>query len=125
MKFFKPHEFECRCGKCGLGFDNMNPGLLSFLDQLRGRCGFPIHITSAIRCVDHNAFVGGGHNSAHLDGCAVDIAVDGLHDNYWRYELILNSMALGCQRIGIGDDFIHLDVANDEHHPFPRMWVYI
>ena len=37
LRYFKPHEFACKCRRCGKGFDEMDPTLLAMLDELRHR----------------------------------------------------------------------------------------
>ena len=73
MRHFKASEFRCGCG-CGLGYDQMQDDILELLDVCREQAGIPFVITSSIRCVAHNAAVGGADRSAHLTGHAVDIS---------------------------------------------------
>ena len=75
MQFFKQEEFACKCGKCGMGFNQMKPDTLSKLEQARKLAGVPFIITSAYRCEEHNKSVGGKANSAHLRGYAVDLKI--------------------------------------------------
>jgi len=118
-RWFKPSEFVCRCGKCGLGIERMDPDLLARLDRMRDLVGGPLALTSAIRCAAHNAAVGGSPTSSHLVGHAVDIAVPGVAQ---RYNLLSAALSQGFQRIGIGKDFIHLD--NDPAKPRGVVWLY-
>jgi hypothetical protein len=63
--------------------------------------------------------VGGGENSAHLRGTAADIKCLYAAD---RYLLVMLALEAGFTRIGIGEDFIHLDV--DTTLPQNVIWVY-
>lgn len=97
MKHFKKNEFS--------DYNKMDKGLLEFLDKLRDAFGKPIHINSSYRTPEDNERVGGVKNSEHLTGEAVDIRCDNSRD---RFLLVSFAIGLGCNRIGIGDSFIHL-----------------
>ena len=115
IKHFIPAEFECRCG-CGLL--NVHWQLVTALDMARDRVGVPMVITSASRCPEHNARVGGMPDSAHLAGLAVDIACT---DSWYRFRLTDILLAL-FPRIGIAKDFIHADM--DPSKPQDVLWRY-
>jgi len=118
-RWFTPKEFACRCGRCGLGIERMDPDLLERLDHLRDLVGGPLVVNSAIRCPAHNAAVGGSPTSSHLNGHAVDIAVPGVAQ---RYNLLSAALSQGFQRVGIGKGFLHLD--NDPGKPWGVVWLY-
>jgi len=86
---------------------------------MRISLGEPMVISSGYRCKKHNKEVGGVPNSAHLRGLAADIAIP--NDEY-RYRLLNLAMLFDIPRIGIGKNFIHLDI--DRSLPHPRIWVY-
>lgn len=93
------------------------PRLIIELQKLRDAFGRPMTITSATRCKEHNAAVGGAPNSQHLQGIAVDVAVP----VDLRHDLVRLAMAAGVWRgVGIAKTFIHLDLrlAN------PAVWIY-
>ena len=71
-RWFEKEEFAC---KCGCGFDTVDALLLEALREIRIYFGEPVHVTSAARCSNHNANVGGGLKSQHLVGRAADIQV--------------------------------------------------
>jgi len=52
----------------------MNPRTLERLEAARLIYGRAVNIASAYRCPNYNQGVGGGSNSAHLRGTAVDVA---------------------------------------------------
>jgi len=115
VKYFRKAEFACPCcGRC-----EMDKELIWKLDLLRELVGAPLIITSGFRCERHNKAVGGAPNSAHLRGKAADIACT---DNLFRYKILKHAFYIGFPRIGIGKDYIHLDV--DRSLPHPRVWVY-
>jgi hypothetical protein len=117
IQYFRAEEFVCPCcGKILLDTD-----LIMKLEDLRHMLGEPIVILSAYRCPKHNKEVGGVPNSAHTKGMAVDIKC--VNSNY-RYKVLNINFynQIGFNRIGIGKDFIHLDV--DKSKPQNVIWHY-
>ena len=120
-KYFKPAEWQCRCG-CGLDAIDMN--LIRALDFIRERFGRPIIITSGCRCENHNKAVRGQPRSAHLIGpdglChAVDIACCAPST---RSKLLFLARGFGITRFGIGSTFLHFD--NAPYLPQNVIWLY-
>jgi uncharacterized protein YcbK (DUF882 family) len=112
---FSKHEFRCSC--CGRV--EVSPRLIEVLEGIHTWAGIPMTITSGFRCPAHNAAVGGKPNSAHLRGEAADFFVSGSQDRFKFLEAAFMGEAL---RIGIGPDFIHIDVAVDL--PMEVCWLY-
>jgi len=75
-KNFSQSEFRCSCGECGE--PRIDPELVERLQTLRDEIGLPIKITSAYRCPEYNARVGGVNKSQHTRGTAADIVVQGM-----------------------------------------------
>ncbi|MEN6585978.1 MAG: D-Ala-D-Ala carboxypeptidase family metallohydrolase, partial [Sulfuricella sp.] len=69
---FTRAEFAC---KCGCGFAEPDPALVTGLQALRDALGKPIIITSGCRCAKHNTAEGGAKRSMHVAGKAADIRV--------------------------------------------------
>ena len=111
---FSRKEFEC---KCGCGADEVFPGLIDALEELRSRVNEPIIIVSGVRCKAHNLYVGGVPNSAHLRGKAADIRIS---SSAQRYKFLKAAFGL-FRRIGIYRGFIHVDV--DDSLPESVCWV--
>lgn len=119
-RHFSKHEFACKCG-CGL--NTIDLGLVYLLERVRQEYGGAIIVTSGCRCPKHNVDAGGKPDSAHLphenNVCkAVDIKCE---SSWERYKLV-SLLDKRFQRIGIGSDFIHVDVDKDK--PSPVMWIY-
>lgn len=76
-------------------------------------------ISSGYRCAKHNKSVGGKPDSAHLAGLAVDIVA---MDSLFRFRLIEAALKAGALRIGIGKDFVHIDI--DRQKPKRVIWLY-
>lgn len=115
-KNFTREEFAC---KCGCGEDTISLKLVMQLQRAREILGIPIIVTSGCRCAKWNKTVGGSPTSAHLDGDASDIASRNNEDRYFLVCALLNA---GFQRIGLGEDFVHVDV--DYDRPTPAMFLY-
>jgi len=113
---FSRSEFAC---KCGCGGVQVNPVLIEALEDIREFSGIPMVITSGWRCPAHNAAVGGAPSSAHLTGEAADFFVSG---NIDRFKFLEAIFTYGPKRIGIGSDFIHVDVKTDA--PQEVVWLY-
>ena len=72
---FTRDEFAC---KCGCGFDEIDPLLVSTLQRLRDEVQRPVVVNSGCRCRSHNAAVKGAPQSQHMRGKAADIRIDGM-----------------------------------------------
>lgn len=137
IRYFKPKEYECRCG-CGKA--DLSEKLLLLLDRIREAIDRPLTITSGLRCRDHALEVKKkrwkmqGHaltktdligmkkkviTNSHVRGLAVDIRVD---NSRLRQSLISAALDVGVTRLGIGDGFIHLDI--DERKVTHVIWTY-
>ena len=115
IKHFKPEEFCC---KCGCGRCDVHPQLVAALDLARSKAGVSFHINSGFRCQEHNAAVGAKPTSSHTLGLAADISyASGL-----KGIMILKALMPYFDRIGVGKDFIHVDVDHDK--PSPTLWTY-
>jgi len=114
---FSRKEFAC---KCNCGSDKVKQELVSKLEMTRLMYGKPMKITSGIRCEGHNKDVGGVEDSTHLDGYAADIAVSGCFER----DQLVGFLRTHFNRMGIAEDFIHVDVADGYGKPSPCLWVY-
>lgn len=119
MSYFREVEFKCKCGKCFLGFNQMNTFFLAKLYKSREVAGIPFILTSAVRCKSHNQRIGGTMNSAHLTGQAVDIQAT---HPMTRMRIVSALIEAGFNRIGIAKDFIHVD--DDESKTKDTLWLY-
>jgi len=117
MRHFKIKEFLCPC--CGQGVEEMSKGLLYMLDTARDIAGIPFIITSGFRCHEHNKEVGGSPASSHLEGVAADIKAD---TSRKRYLIVKALIQAGFNRIGIGKNFVHVDLDLDKTDSL--MWTY-
>ena len=105
MQNFKKSEFKCPCG-CGLNFKDMSTEFVKKLDKARKFADTPFNITSSIRCLDHNEYVGGSKTSSHLKGLAVDLSCGSPPK---RFKIIKGLILAGFNRIGVGEFFVHVD----------------
>lgn len=102
---FSRDELKC---KCGCDQEHMDEFFMrGFLIPLRKAYGGPIILNSAYRCPEYNAKISTtGYDGPHTTGKAVDIRVySGRH----RYRIITLALRLGCNRVGVGKGFVHVD----------------
>ena len=117
LQWFKYEEFNSPDEP--FSYKKMEEELLKRLDFARTIAGIPFKITSGYRSRMHNRKVGGKPTSSHCKGLAADIYVK---DNNSR-SIILNALIKArFNRIGIGKDFIHVDVDNNKSQD--RIWLY-
>lgn len=125
---FNKAEFEDRTThEC-----NMNPKLITALEQLRAILGRPITINSGYRSPSTNAAVGGVGHSQHMLGDAADLKIpDGKGGWLSTWELLALAEEVEAFRDGgIGvypenNDFIHLDVRDGRARWARRNDVYV
>lgn len=104
-KWFSSEEVACRCG---CGFDRVDKVLVEVLDDVRDHFGKPVTVTSACRCDEHNAKVGGSPNSKHKLGIAADIRVKSISpEKVYTYldDKYPNKYGIGKYKL-----FTHIDV---------------
>jgi hypothetical protein len=105
---FQLSEFTCK--HCGAGADIVKPELLTQLQVLRDLVARPMAVNCGYRCPEHNAAVGGAHNSAHLSGQAADISdVDGSLKAYCTPDL-LEQCGLWAESYAATPTWIHLQI---------------
>ena len=117
FKWFKTSEFDSP-DKEGSG-KYMEAIVIEKLDLARDIYGAPMIVTSGFRTIEHNKLVGGSSSSSHLLGWAVDVHCASSHKRFLMLEAMLDA---GFNRIGIGDDFLHVDC--DPEKPDLLIWTY-
>jgi uncharacterized protein YcbK (DUF882 family) len=115
---FGREELTCKCG-CGF---LPQQDFMDKVEQHRLSVGFPLAVSSAARCPDHNARVSGtGRSGPHTTGRAIDLAVS--HGK--AYMVLATALRMGFTGIGVqqkgGGRFIHLDDLADGR---PAIWSY-
>ena len=115
FRYFRESEFHCNC--CGKG--NMKPAFMEMIEYARGRAKTPFIITSGYRCSGHNASIGAKPTSSHVLGLAADIRVTSSRE---RYVILQALVKAGFSRIGVADDFIHVDTDNAKTRGV--VWLY-
>lgn len=132
FRAWRPHETphfsvaEMRCPCCAVC--DMDARFMVWLENLRVKFGRPMIVNSGFRCTRHNAAVGGGPNSAHLHGWAVDIEAS----FEYAHALIGAALAMGARGLGVaqkGGDrerYLHLDmmVGGGIMPRRPTVWSY-
>lgn len=111
---FRVDEFRCRCGDCE--FTDVHERLIEVLEHARVASGGAIHVTSGIRCLEHNARIGGARLSRHVPelyngiGMAADVSSRVMDPDQLA---ILLARYLGVDGgIGLYSQWVHVDVRN-------------
>ncbi len=113
--YFSTGEFACPCCRG----NKASFALIERLDIARSIARVPFSINSGYRCPTHNKQVGGKPTSSHLKGLAADIRA--VHASE-RFAIVRGLLAAGFTRIGIGKDFVHVDIDTDK--PQNLIWTY-
>lgn len=116
-KYFKEPEFKRCVPSCSL--QDMNQQFMTALDALRAQAGIPLVLNCAYRSVQWDKSKGRSGNSAHTRGKAADIRCNA---SATRMKIVRAALALGFKRIGIGKDYIHVDM--DSSLPQNVIWHY-
>ena len=122
MKYFTLDEFDSPDVE-GSG-SNMDSNFLSMLDNARDMADIPFKINSGYRTQEHNIEIyrrlgKKPIDSAHLKGKAADISCSGSRE---RWIIITALQDAGFNRIGIANNFIHVD--SDESKSPNVIWTY-
>jgi zinc D-Ala-D-Ala carboxypeptidase len=98
--------------------ENMNVDFLAKLDEAREYANIPFIINSAYRSPEHPLSIK-NPSSSHIKGLAVDISAK---DSRTRFLILDALLAVGFNRIGIADTFIHVDSDLDKSQNVT--WLY-
>ena len=115
--YFSENDFKNCTPACSI--DDMDENLIILLDRMRKIINQPIIINSAYRSVEYEKKKGRNGISSHCTGKAVDIHCGS--DSY-KFLIVQTALSLGFGRIGIGSNFVHLDLDNDKTQKV--MWTY-
>ena len=102
----------------------MSHEFVSKLDKAREIAGIPFKINSGYRTREHNShLIANGYkaspNSSHMKGIAADISAK---TSGQKYVILIALLAVGFNRFGIGDTYIHVDMDPDK--PANMIWTY-
>ena len=135
---FWQRELVCRCGRCGLGWEDMDPDFMELVQTIRTETGIRMPVTSAVRCPVHDRIVGGSGNAgrgphtkeASSSGKAK--ALDSqVFDSARAFVIVQAAMARGFTGLGILQKgpserrHIHLDSLSPAEYSRPRLWTYV
>lgn len=129
MKYFKLIEFTCTCG-CGKNKINRTfvRMLAAARENSKNKDGtdIPFIITSGYRCNEHPESIkytkrNPNNTSEHTKGLAADILVKNSRE---RAVILGALMDAGFTRYGIGHNFLHVDLGDEDEKPQGVIWVY-
>lgn len=101
--------------------DKIHPDLLDILKGLEEHIDFELTITSGHRDIEHNDKVGGVKDSEHTYNPAEGVDVL-CRQSITRHQMLEWLYSKKVSRIGIGDHFLHIGVADDK--PQRVTWTY-
>lgn len=119
FNYFTYEEFD-QPGIPGSGKEKMDTRLIMILDNMRHRSQIPYKINSGFRTEAYNKKIGGVKNSSHIKGKAADISAA---DSKTKFSIIEAALHFGIQRIGVGTNFIHIDI-DDKDKTAKVCWTY-
>ena len=78
IRYFSRKEFACKCGRYCDGYPaQMQRSVVELADRAREELKGVGFVSSGLRCLQHNANVGGVSDSRHLSGKAIDLRIEG------------------------------------------------
>lgn len=108
-------RYACPC--CGVNW--IDPRLEWMISLIEDAVDHKLDVTSGYRCEKQNKKVGGSDTSSHLTGLAADISCKYSRP---RFMILGAALRIGFKRIGIGKNFIHLDI--DRGKDQRVIWTY-
>lgn len=117
LKYFSQSDFDKCNPSCKL--EEMDEKFMKKLDIARQIAKIPIIPTSGFRSEEWEHEQGRDGTSSHTKGLAIDLKAE---DSPTRYKLINSLLSVGLNRIGIGKNFIHVDM--DKNKPSNVIWHY-
>ena len=118
-RYFSEQEFR----KCDPPCDreSMDQDFLDVMDDIRRKARIPLVINCAYRSREYDKKKGRSGNSAHTHGLAVDFRCNASDT---RLKIVTAAIMAGVTRIGIGKNFIHVDLGERVGLPANYMWTY-
>lgn len=95
---------------------DLHSALLDKLRSMQALLASPLTFTSGFRPKSWELSKGRDGSSSHskTPGLAVDISTLNSH---WRYKVLAAAICVGFERIGVGKNFIHVDIDDSKAHP--------
>jgi uncharacterized protein YcbK (DUF882 family) len=109
IRYFSKKEFASKCSRyCGGYPAQMQRGVVELADRAREELKGVGFVSSGLRCLQHNANVGGVSNSRHLSGKAIDLRIEG---KYARHTLTWAQKQPEVRyAYAIDTNYVHMDV---------------
>lgn len=117
LRYFTQSDFDQCTPSCML--EDMNPTFMELLDSARHIAKIPFIPTSGFRSEIWEREQGRDGTSSHTKGLAIDLKAD---NSVTRFKIINALISIGLNRIGIGENFIHVDM--DKSKTSKVIWHY-
>ena len=109
LKYFSQSDFDKCNPPCKL--EEMDEKFMKKIDIARMVAKIPFIATSGFRSEIWEQEQGRDGTSSHTKGLAIDLKAQ---DSVTRYKIINSLLSVGLNRIGIGKNFIHVDMDKDK-----------
>lgn len=116
-KYFSDSDFQSATPTCQM--EDMDVDFMHRLDTARAISDIPYIINSAYRTEEYEKSQGRDGSSSHTKGIAVDIKAE---QSRIRFLVLDGLRKAGFNRIGLGEDFIHVD--SDQNKSRNVIWHY-
>lgn len=117
LRYFSQRDFDKCVPPCNI--DDMSRNFMELLDSARHIANIPFIPTSGFRSEIWEREQGRDGSSSHTKGLAIDLKATTSAE---RFKIIDALLSIGLNRIGIGENFIHVDA--DKNKPAKVMWHY-
>lgn len=117
LRYFTQSDFDKCSPPCKLA--DMNPTFMELLDSARHIAKIPFVPTSGFRSEIWEREQGRDGSSSHTKGVAIDLKATTSSE---RFKIINALTSIGLNRIGIGKNFIHVDM--DKSKAQKIIWHY-
>jgi len=117
LRYFTQSDFDKCNPACKL--QEMDHTFMELLDSARHISKIPFIPTSAFRSEIYEKEQGRDGTSSHTKGLAIDLKAE---DSRTRFKIINALISIGLTRIGIGENFIHVDM--DKSKAQKVIWHY-
>lgn len=101
--------------------DNLHPDLMSVLKKIEDMMDIELTVNSGYRTPAHNVTVGGVEHSEHTYNPAEGADILCVR-SVTRWNIVKAAIIIGVRRVGIGETFVHIGIADDK--PQDVLWLY-
>ncbi len=105
---FDRKDYVCPCDSCKNGGIVVMPAIYNFVQKMRDVIAAPLVVTCGVRCIPHNAKIGGAPDSRHTYRDAVDLEVKDSRHRALIVGAALETFPLGM--VEVCPNHLHIDM---------------